>query len=279
MTGLVERSSNKYFNFQTTHLAFVRRHQQRDHHFSEESSKNNHFNFLTSLELNKMLPNTHTTLDNQLQSAHKLKQNLSSRRCESTSSDSSTSTFVEDGLNNDEYDNNLSHDDKRATQPEHEFAIVLPLSFSKTNFGKLGKNQIIASENEKSSTSSKKCCSVPCIDSMSTVSSVCSPCPAPISNCLKKSPLPFKKDSPSCIKGDDSEQKETMQTRKPSSSMHSIAKANFTHLIRIPSRSFSPYKGMAEDPINTCKNGSNKVQIPNSRVHQILRSPFKEWLL
>ena len=279
MTGLVERSSSKYFNFQTTHLAFVRRSQQHDHHFNQGLHKNNHLNsFLTNLELGKMLPNTHHSLDNQYQSAQKLQQNLSSRRCDSTSSDSSTSTFVDDGFQNDDTScctqNNLRPNNKMVNQHEQDLILVLPVSFSNANVTEEGKKQnSIASKNELSSTSNKKCCSVQCIDSMSTASSVCPPCPAPMSNCFKKSPVPFKKDTTPSVRHD--ERKETMQKRKPS--MHSLAKANFTHFIRIPTSS-SPYKGISEDT-KTCKNSSNKVQIPNSRVHQLLKSPFKEWLL
>jgi hypothetical protein len=50
MTGLVERSSSKYVNFQTTHLAFVRRSQHHDHHIvgQQDSNKSKHFNSIFS---------------------------------------------------------------------------------------------------------------------------------------------------------------------------------------------------------------------------------------
>merc|ERR1712241_1207576 len=82
MTGVVERSLSKYMNFQTTHLAFVRRSQheqcnKHDTNMPSSSNKNNHFSFLPSLT-GKMIPINHIhQLDNQFHSVRKLPHNFS----------------------------------------------------------------------------------------------------------------------------------------------------------------------------------------------------------
>ena len=144
MTGLVERSANKYVNFQTTHLAFVRRSQQQQsehqdnlnlfhaddvcHQHSTNKNASKHFNsFLTNIELSKMMLSNNTghhSLDNQMyHSAQRLKRRLTNQRCDSTSSDSSTSTLVEDH-------STLKNDDRNGYKDldrEQDLILVLPL--------------------------------------------------------------------------------------------------------------------------------------------------------
>ena len=292
MTGLVERSSSKYVNFQTTHLAFVRRSQHNDHHLAvgqQDSNKSKHINtILNNLDINRrILPSsTHHSLDNQFKSASKLKRTLSNRRCDSTSSDSSTSTLVEDGVRNDEISDytDINHG-IGGKQNDPDLILVLPsVSNSSASFAEEKQKQNIASLNKVSTTSRKNCCSVPCIDSMSTVSSVCPPCSTPITtNCFKKSPLLQCKNETTSLSRHGVERKvESMQKGKTPSSIHLLAKTNFTHFIkkRTCSGSASPYKDFSENNKINCKKDSNTVQVPlNPRVQELLKSPFKEWLL
>ena len=187
MTGLVERSSSKYVNFQTTHLAFVRRSQQH-HPFlgdqEQDANKKNNFNkhFLTNLEFTKILSNHHHhSLDNHsYQSAQKLKRNLQTQRCDSTSSDSSTSTLVEEGFRYDD----VTADTSQKEMFNKDQDVILVVSPKVSSFVEKCEKQ------NNTFSSHTKCCSVQCIDSMSTVSSVCPlPCPTnPVYNCFKKSP-------------------------------------------------------------------------------------------
>ena len=151
MTGLVERSSNKYVNFQTTHLAFVRRSQSQQsqnqdklnlfhgddfHQDLPNKQATKHLNsFLTNIELSKMMLSNNTghhSLDNQMyHSAHRLKRSLSNKRCDSTSSDSSTSTLVEDppDLENEnahEFSRGLTSSISKIKEQEHDLILVLP---------------------------------------------------------------------------------------------------------------------------------------------------------
>ena len=151
MTGLVERSSNKYVNFQTTHLAFVRRSQSQQsqnqdklnlfhgddfHQDLPNKQATKHLNsFLTNIELSKMMLSNNTghhSLDNQMyHSAHRLKRSLSNKRCDSTSSDSSTSTLVEDptDLENEnarEFSYGLTNSISKIKEQEHDLILVLP---------------------------------------------------------------------------------------------------------------------------------------------------------
>lgn len=307
MTGLVERSSSKYVNFQTTHLAFVRRsqeqHGEHNHPFlsgNDQQEANKRFNksfISTNLEFSKMLiTNTHHhhhSLDNQYQSARNLlKRNLQNQRCDSTSSDSSTSTLVEDGFRNDEVHHTASNNTRNEmfNKNNQDLILVLP---------KVSISNSVKSENENDTSSCnvssrKKCCSVQCIDSMSTVSSECPPCTNTtlVSNCFKKSPLPVKKEINSlpntrCKPHENEEPTTALNGKLSSSAMQGtsrIAKPNFPHFIKTPKNSFSPYKKISskETLSKYTKTDSNEVQISGNpeRVHQFhRRSPFKEWLL
>ena len=303
MTGLVERSSCKYVNFQTTHLAFVRRNQQQpqhdhQHHIlsgsltQQDTNKSKHLNsFLTNLELTKMLSNTHHSLDNQYHSAYRLKRSLQNDRCDSASSDSSTSTLVEDCIRNADVGQtthaDISHNNSNTTfcQKEQDLILVVPTSISHSNIAEEDKKHSSTSVNKVSSTSNKKCCSVQCIDSMSTASSVCPSCSTPVSDCFTKSPLPFKKEINSITRSRQYEKEgETKELRvKLSSAMHVaiLSKPNFPHFIKTPKNGFSPYKDISKETSTKCiKTSSNNVQISaNLGAHQLLKSPFKEWLL
>lgn len=274
MTGLVERSGFKYVNFQTTHLAFVRRSQQQHEHpflgDQQDENKSKHLNksFLTNLEFTKRLTNNHHhSLDNQYQSAQRLRQNLQNERCDSTSSDSSTSTLVEDGFRNDEMFN----------KNDEDFILVLP---------KVSISSFVECEKQKNTSSTKvssnkKCCSVQCIDSMSTVSSVCPSCTTPVSNCFKKSPLPFEKEVSSRSRQHEKEKDRSKEVNGKSSyyamqASSSVAKPNFPHFIK---NGFSPYKKISSKETKCMKTRSNQRSSENPGVHQFLKSPFKEWLL
>ena len=307
MTGLVERSANKYVNFQTTHLAFVRRSQQQQsehqdnlnlfhaddvcHQHSTNKNASKHFNsFLTNIELSKMMLSNNTghhSLDNQMyHSAQRLKRRLTNQRCDSTLSDSSTSTLVEDH-------STLKNDDRNGYKDldrEQDLILVLPLGSVSSGAEKDNKPKPITSSNKISTLTNKKCCPVQCIDSMSTVSSVCatpsssSSCPPctsqTFSNCFKKyPPQPFAKEST----GTKYETTEARNIAKPTKS----SKRNFSQFV-MPSTSRS--KNYSKDFKDSSKEKPvkndifNKVQTSSiatsPRVHRLLnKSPFKEWLL
>ena len=243
MTGVVERSSSKYINFQTTHLAFVRRTQhdqcnKHDPNMASSSNKNNHLRFLTNLS-GKMIPINHIhQLDNQFHSVRRLPHNFSDHRYDSTSSHSSTSTFV------DECDDNSGSDLKHETT---------------------------ASKKEVLSTSNKKCCPIQCIDAVSTVSSVCPPCPDPVSNCFNRPALLSSKDNHFKRHNQNAGEREP----KRISPIRSFYKSNFSSLVTLPYS--SPYKVIASRPLK--HDSTNSVRLQNSRVPQFIKSPFKEWLL
>ena len=307
MTGLVERSSNKYVNFQTTHLAFVRRSQSQQsqhqdklnlfhgddgcHQHPTNKNASKHFNsFLTNIELSKMMLSNNTghhSLDNQIYySAQRLKRSLGNQRCDSTSSDSSTSTLVDDHptLKNDDTNGfkDLDH--------EQDLILVLPLESVSSGAEEDNKHKTITSSSTISALTNKKCCPVQCIDSMSTVSSVCPtpssssacpPCPSkPFSNCFKNYPqLPFAKEST----GTKYETPEARKIAKPTKS----STRNFSQFI-MPStmeskNNLKDFKHSSkEKPVKN--DVSNKVQTSpiaiSPRVHHLLnKSPFKEWLL
>ena len=202
------------------------------------SNKNIHFSFLPNVS-GKMIPINHIhQLDNQLHSVRRLPHNFSDHRYDSTSSHSSTSTFV------DECDSSSESD------PKHETT---------------------ASKNEVLSTSNKKCCPIKCIDAVSTVSSVCPPCPDPVSNCFNKLPLRSSKDDH--FKRHNKKAEERMPKRI--SPIRSFYKSNFSTLVTLPYS--SPYKVIASRPSRL--DSTNSVQLQNSRVPQFIKSPFKEWLL
>ena len=314
MTGLVERSSNKYVNFQTTHLAFVRRSQSQQsqhqdklnlfhgddchHDFSTKNSSKHLNSFLTNIELSKMMLSNNTghhSLDNQVyHSAQRLKRSLSSnQRCNSTSSDSSTSTLVEDhqDLNNeaiDGYDNGTNKSISRLKENDQDLILVLPLESVSNDED---QSKTISSSNPLCNLTNKKCCPVQCIDSMSMVSSICptpsssSACPPcssqPFSDCLKnKPPLPYSKNESTGTKHKAEEERTIAQPNKST-------KRNFSQFIMLSTP-------QSKNGLKDCKDSSKekavrndastKVQISSlassPRVNHLLnKSPFKEWLL
>ena len=314
MTGLVERSSNKYVNFQTTHLAFVRRSQSQQsqnqdklnlfhgddfHQDLPNKQATKHLNsFLTNIELSKMMLSNNTghhSLDNQMyHSAHRLKRSLSNKRCDSTSSDSSTSTLVEDppDLENEnarEFSRGLTNSISKIKEQEHDLILVLPLESESNSVKDDNKRKTITSTKTLSTLTNKKCCPVQCIDSMSMVSSICptpsssSTCPPlssqPISNCFEKNqPLPFSKKSSTDTK---------CETEEVKSNPTKSTKRNFSQYI-IPSTSQSQnglkdFKDSSKEK-SVKSDVSNKVQnssmTSSPRVHQLVnKSHFKEWLL
>ena len=297
MTGIVERSSYKYVNFETTHLAFVRRNQdqpniQQSHQplagqKQHSDNINSNFNsFITNLELGKLIPshnNTHHSLDNQYQSAQRLKRGLSIRRSNSTSSESSTSTLVEDCCaENDNHTNR--NDSKQQKENEQDLILVLPLSFSSTK---------LAEDNKDLNTvrrAKKKCCPVQCIDAMSTVSSGVYPASStPTSDCFEKSSLSFEKEISSSKMCNIDEDRCLSQKRELSILNTNTLPAktpfkdtNNVH-IALCNLDTSSYKYFPQgEPKNTTARGRDHEKCDHRsspRVQQLFQSSFKEWLL
>ena len=297
MTGIVERSSYKYVNFETTHLAFVRRnqdqpniqqsHQPLDGQQQHSDNLNSNFNsFLTSLELGKLIPShniTHHPLDNQYKSAQLLKRGLSTRRSNSTSSESSTSTLVEDCCAENDNHTNIN-DSKQKKEKEQDLILVLPLSFSSTK---------LAEDNKDLNTvrrAKKKCCPVQCIDAMSTVSSGVYPVSStPTSDCFEKSSLPFGKEISSSKMCNIDEDRCLSQKRELSilNTNTLPAKTHFkdTNNVHIAQCNLdtSSYKYFPQGgPKNATARGRDHEKCDHRsspRVQQLFQSSFKEWLL
>ena len=297
MTGIVERSSYKYVNFETTHLAFVRRNQdqpniqQSDEPLNGQQQHiektNSNFNsFITNLELGKLIPShniTHHSLDNQYQSAQQLKRGLSSRRSNSTSSESSTSTLVEDCCA--ETDNHANRNDsKQQKENEQDLILVLPLSFSSPKLAEDNKDKNMVRR------AKKKCCPVQCIDAMSTVSSGVYPVGStPTSDCFEKSSLPFGKEISSSKICNIDEDRCLSQKRELSvlNTNTLPAKTPFKDTVNVHiaqcNLDTSSYKYLPPGgPKNTTGRNKDHAKYDHRsspRVQQLFQSSFKEWLL